>query len=129
MPELSQQAYSVNERSHLVEEPLYINVYFSPTDGQGLRIPVAKYRDGNYRIIPDRSVVGVDIIAWAESELANASAHLLQRSADDSQGPVDFQRSVEAFLYFFSKQNCVEKVSSHATSIRSVLYDHWLIEV
>lgn len=111
-PELSPRLAHFNEPARL-GEPVFITVYFSPRDWQGLEISVAKHADGNFRVLGGCSAFETEILKWAESDLRTAPGG-------------DFQRSVETFLYLYSQRNCVEKVRlhCHGASLIVVLRPH-----
>lgn len=107
-PERSQVASSLDERFRLGGPVREITVYFSLSDQQGLAIPVGQHVDGHFRILPDCSAFQAKILEWAENDLGNPASG-------------NFQSSIEAFLYLYSRRDCVEKVGSIATLTLIVL--------
>ncbi|KAB5580764.1 hypothetical protein GE09DRAFT_1213203 [Coniochaeta sp. 2T2.1] len=95
-PERSLQPASLNQRTTGQGQPVLITVYFSPSDWQGLQIPIGTNADGNFRIVGDCPVHETEILRWVESDLGKPCIG-------------NFQRSVEAFLHRYAQRNCIEK--------------------
>src|SRR4051812_16076093 len=82
-------------------------VYLTPSDCRGLRITMAMCSDRKFRIVPEISTIEAEIMKWAEGSVTEEVGVVPRDS---------FQHSVELFLYHYSQENCVEKVSSTTTT-------------